>query len=79
MNHKWQNNKCERCNLKREKKGCRTLIGVRSFLARTGIFDEAPMYRYDLAWAFSFDDGKWTFERPDCIKIEVNAAPKSGT
>jgi hypothetical protein len=66
MNHRWQNDVCVRCGLRREKRQY-TKSGVPySVLGRDGCFyDRIP---YTFGTAYHYGD-KHKFERPECKSI----------
>lgn len=78
MNHKWNDDQCIYCGIKREKREAKIFKGTRSVLRRAGYWDDVPVYDWRIAWAFSFDGGKWTFSRPDCVRKNLlNQKPNS--
>ena len=68
MNHSWgENNKCTKCGIYRDKLECRTLVRTYSKLTRAGIFEDFPVYRYDMKWHYFTEDHQSIgFERPNC-------------
>lgn len=63
MKHMWENNKCTKCGLIRERKTWRR---------RMAIVNGKDHYQYGTAWAYFADflglpgDQEYTFERPEC-------------
>lgn len=64
MNHKWNNNVCEKCGIKREKKEAKILLRTYSALGRDGCFYDKPVYDFRVLWHY----GPTRFERPDCVE-----------
>lgn len=66
MNHKWDDDKCIYCGCKREKRY--RVVNTYSKLTRAGIFEDRPVYSDYPEWAFSFEGGQLTFNRPECVR-----------
>lgn len=61
-NHKWNNNQCVRCGIKRKRYCIKTLMAI---------VNHPPwdVYKYHTGWAFSFDGKIWKYYRPNCIDL----------
>ncbi len=64
MNHRWEDNKCIRCGVKRKRHNEKILMAV---------CNHPPWeaYRHEVYWIFTFDGLKWSAKRPDCKKIKT--------
>lgn len=61
MRHRWKNNHCIHCGLKRER---------RTWKLRMAIVGNRDYYQYGTAIAYWINK-QWTFKRPDCISRET--------
>lgn len=64
MRHRWHDNTCIHCKLKRERQTWKLLMAI------TG-FPPYNHYQYGTAMAYLVD-GKWTFKRPDCKRADID-------
>jgi hypothetical protein len=78
MNHKWIDDQCSACGLKRKK--AYRWLRTSSYLSRAGIWEDRQIYSDYAEWAFSFNGKAWQFDRPDCQKdlkrVSVTAEAK---
>lgn len=68
MRHRWQNNVCVNCGLKRKRKGWKLRMAITDF----------PPYDHYLRgtdWVY-YGDGTPTFKRPDCQKVSLTEDKK---
>ena len=67
MNHRWKNDSCINCGIKRKKVTVKILMAV---------VNHPPWeaYKYKQTHHFSFDGVKWRSERPSCQKINSASA-----
>lgn len=73
MNHRWKDNKCIHCGIKRQRKEWRRkhfYSGVRH-----GIWQDIPFYKYGIGYYYG-DTHK--FKRPDCVKPVTNTKQFKG-
>lgn len=58
-NHKWKNDKCERCGIERKRKNVKLLMAI---------VNHPPWeaYKYESFWIYKFDN-KWIKIRPSCL------------
>lgn len=56
MNHKWENNKCVKCGLKRKKKSWKLCMAV---------LESGDVWAYGKDYFYLFE-GKWKIMRPEC-------------
>ena len=63
MNHRWKDNICIHCGIKRERREYKKLVNTYSVLGRDGCFYDRPIYQYGTAWHY----GETKFKRPECI------------
>lgn len=61
MNHRWKENQCIHCGIKRKRHYSKLLMAITDFPP----YDH---YLREMIWVFSFDGGKWTSTRPDCVR-----------
>lgn len=60
MNHRWKDDQCIHCGIKRKRKSWKLLMAI----SEDGFKN---YYRYGKNWWYSSDDFKTgTFQRPDC-------------
>lgn len=62
MRHRWNDNTCIHCGLKRER---------RTWKLRMAIVGNKDYYQYGTAIAY-WVNGQWTFQRPDCQRADVD-------
>ncbi len=70
MNHKWDNDTCRSCGIKREKRESTIILRTHSRLSRSGIFEDVPVYDTRMRWHYFDLDGQGIgIHRPDCKNI----------
>lgn len=62
MNHKWENNKCVKCGIERQKKEYRSWQRVETILIN-GVWEDKHFYTYGIKWYYGNEN---KFERPNC-------------
>jgi hypothetical protein len=70
MNHKWQNDACVKCGLKREKKEYRKWQRCYTALSRSGVWEDRHVYTYGIGWHYGEPYG---FERPQCALVAFSS------
>ena len=68
MNHKWNDNTCTHCGIKRVKREGVRFKGTYSKLGNDGCFHDVPIKEYFIAWLYTLNTGDVTFTRPDCVR-----------
>lgn len=66
MNHRWENNKCLKCGIERQKKEFKRWQRSESVLVN-GIWQDRNIHTYGTAWHYGPEH---KFERPGC-KIKI--------
>lgn len=67
IRHKWENDVCIKCGIKRERMERTQLSHTYSILGKDGCFHDVPVYNINLHYAYSESGIKWSFDRPDCV------------
>lgn len=69
-NHKWKDNVCVNCGIKRERKEYRRWQRSETYLSRAGVWEDRTIYTYGTAWYYG---EKYRFERPQCelVKLKI--------
>jgi hypothetical protein len=62
MNHKWIDNTCQKCGLKREKKEFKRWQRSETVLVN-GVWQDRNIHTYGAAWHYGSEH---KFERPNC-------------
>lgn len=68
MNHKWNDDQCVHCGIKRVKREGVRFKGTYSKLGHDGCWYDVPIKEYFIGWLYSLNTGDVTFERPDCVR-----------
>ncbi len=71
VRHRWKDDVCVNCGVKRSRAERKKFVRDRSVLIN-GVWEDSPVFKYDISWLYWKDDKKGTFERPDCI-TKVNS------
>jgi hypothetical protein len=70
IKHKWKEDKCIHCGIRRERKETRVFVRTVSYLSRSGIFEDKNIYEERMRYHYYDLDGQgFGVDRPDCIKI----------
>jgi len=75
MNHKWNDDQCVHCGIKRVKREGVRFKGTYSKLGRDGCWYDVPIKEYFIGWLYSLNTGDVTFERPDCVRKNDDRVP----
>ena len=62
MNHKWVDNKCQKCGIERQKKEFKRWQRAETVL-RHGVWIERSVFTYGTAWHYGVGN---RFQRPNC-------------
>jgi len=62
-NHKWKDNVCVNCGIRREKKEYKRWKSCGTYLSRNGIWEERTHYDYGIKWHYGAEH---KFIRPNC-------------
>lgn len=61
MNHKWKDNVCTKCGIKRKK---------HTFKIHMAVMNHPPWnaWRYERVWVFFFNEAHMITKRPECVR-----------